>query len=113
MDREAGSGRQTMRQQMVNLLSVHEYTALELSAALRIRQKEVYDHLAHVRRSVASQTRRFEVQPAQCLECGYLFRDRRRLTTPSRCPRCRGEHIQDPKYRVLPQAFVAEEEREP
>jgi len=92
--------RQTTRQQMMRLLALRECTALELSAALRIREKEVYEHLAHVRRSVTAQHGRFHVRAAECLECHYVFADRRRLTTPGRCPRCRGEHIQDPKYRV-------------
>jgi transcriptional regulator len=101
MDREDELSRQTTRQQMIALLSLHEHSARELSVALRIREKEVYDHLAHVRRSVVSQKKRLRIQPAQCLECRYVFRDRGRLTTPGKCPRCKGEHIQDPKYRVL------------
>ena len=100
MDREDELIRQTTRQQLITLLSLREHTALELSAALRIREKEVYEHLAHVRRSVVSLNKRFHIQAAECLECHYVFRDRQRLTTPGKCPRCRGEHIQDAKYRV-------------
>ncbi len=100
MNREDELSRQTTRQRMIALLALREHTALELSAALSVREKEVYDHLAHVRRSVVSQNKRFHIQPAQCLECRYVFRERGRLTAPGRCPRCKGEHIQDPKYRV-------------
>lgn len=92
--------RQTTRQQLMNLLLRREHTALELSAVLRIPQKEVYDHLIHIRRSVVAQRMKFQIQPAKCLLCNYVFRKRQRLTTPGRCPRCRGEHIQDLKYRI-------------
>ena len=113
MAREDEVFRQTTRQQMLRLLALRECTALELSAALRIREKEVYEHLVHVRRSVAAQHGRFHVRAAECLECRYVFADRRRLTTPGRCPRCRGEHIQDPRYRIeeLPPAVLEEKEQ--
>jgi transcriptional regulator len=91
---------QTIRQQIVTFLARDEQSALDISASLRIREKEVYDHLSHIKRSLASQQKRLNLRPAQCLECGYLFRDRKRLTKPSKCPRCKGTHIQDPKYRV-------------
>lgn len=113
MTQEDEVGRRTTRQQMMRLLALRECTALELSAALRIREKEVYEHLGHVQRSVAAQHGRFHVRAAECLECHYIFADRRRLTTPGRCPRCRGEHIQDPKYRVetLVPAVLEEQEQ--
>jgi transcriptional regulator len=91
---------QTVRQQMVSLLLEGSRSALELSGLLRIPHKEVFEHLEHIRLSLSSQSRTFLIDPARCLECQYLFRDRRRLASPSRCPRCRSEHIQDPKYRI-------------
>ena len=86
---------------MIILLLENEYSAHDLSMALRIREKEVCDHLTHIRRSVVSQKRKLSIMPAQCLECRYVFRDRGRLSKPGRCPRCKGEHIQDPKYRII------------
>jgi len=91
---------QTIRQQIIAQLSCDEHSARDLSVALRIREKEVYDHLSHIRRSLASQKRRLLIKAAQCLECQYVFRDRARLTKPSKCPRCKGTHIEDPKYSV-------------
>ena len=91
----------TIRQQMVTLLSRDQQSARDLSVALKIREKEVYDHLSHIKRSLALQKTKLRVQPAHCLECGYVFADRARLTKPSKCPRCKGTHIEDPRYRVL------------
>ncbi len=91
----------TIRQQIIDLLAEGERGAREISQMLRIREREVYDHLEHIERSVASRKGRFIVTPARCLECSYLFENRRRLTKPGRCPRCKGEHVADPRYRVL------------
>jgi transcriptional regulator len=90
----------TTRQKIITLLTGDAQTALGLSQTLKIREKEVYDHLSHIRRSLVAQQKRLRIEPAQCLECGYVFQDRSRLTKPGKCPRCRGTHIQDPRYRV-------------
>lgn len=100
---------QTIRQQIIDLLTEEERGARELSQMLRIREKEVYDHLEHIERSVSSRKGRFVVTPARCLECSYRFESRRRLTKPGRCPRCKGEHVADPRYRVLQTEGNAEE----
>ena len=90
----------TIRQQIVESLSEEERGALDLSKLLRIREKEVYEHLEHIRQSLLAKGRKLIVSPARCLECGYTFESRGRLGKPGRCPRCRGEHIQDPKFRI-------------
>jgi predicted Zn-ribbon and HTH transcriptional regulator len=100
-DSENDSSMQTIRQQMIILLSSEQHSAQGLSMALKIREKEVCDHLSHIRHSLASQKRELKVKPAQCLECRYVFDDRARLTKPGRCPRCKGTHIEDPRYRVI------------
>ena len=92
---------QTIRVQIVEKLSEEELNALELSKRLRIREKEVYEHLEHIRRSQTAKGKKLCVTPARCLECGYTFESRGKLAKPGRCPRCRGEHIQDPKYRIV------------
>lgn len=91
---------QTLRQKILNHLMEKECTAKDLSKTLHIPEKEVYDHLSHIRKSAASQKRRLAITPALCMECGYAFEGRNRFTSPGRCPRCKGEHIQDPRYKV-------------
>jgi predicted Zn-ribbon and HTH transcriptional regulator len=72
----------------------------EISQAVGIREKEVYEHLPHIAQSVAAQKKKLVVRPARCLKCSYVFRDRRRFTAPGRCPRCKETYIQRPVYRV-------------
>ncbi|MGD2127015.1 MAG: transcriptional regulator [Desulfobacteraceae bacterium] len=92
---------QTVRQRMTALLQEKEMTARELSQALRIREKEVYDHLSHIARSAAARSKKLSVLPFQCLACGYVFEERKRFTRPGRCPRCKKSHLQVPRYRLL------------
>ena len=91
---------QTIRQQMIEFLSNKEMGARELSKSLRIREKEVYEHLSHIARSVNARRKKLIIIPSRCLECGYIFENRKRFSPPSRCPHCKSEHIQDPTYRV-------------
>lgn len=91
----------TVRQAIVSLLSEGQFTARAVSGVLGVSEKEVYEHLAHVSRSVRYMKKKLSVIPARCLECGYVFEDRNRFTPPARCPRCRGEHIHDPEYRIV------------
>ena len=98
----------SVRQRMLALLSEREMTARELSQALGIREREVFDHLSHVARTVAAQGGRVTVLPVLCLSCGWVFEERKRFTRPSRCPRCKKSHLETPVYRLTlpPQSFL-------
>ncbi len=63
----------TVRHEIISLLSEGEYGAKSISKILCISEKEVYQHLEHIGRSVKSQNRRLEIIPARCLECGFVF----------------------------------------
>lgn len=90
----------TTRQQIIDVLEQMELDALDISQELRIGEKEVYDHLPHVARSVRSKGKQLTIRPANCLKCGYVFEGRTRFTRPGRCPRCRETHVQRPTYRI-------------
>jgi len=91
----------TVRQMIIDLLSLHAMDARELSREAGIREKEVVDHLAHIARSLASKNKRLIIQPSRCLRCGYIFADRRRLTRPGRCPHCKSSHLQNPVFSII------------
>ncbi len=69
-------------------------------AGLDLKPSEIYDELEHVARTLKRQGLRLEMIPARCRNCGYEFRDRERLKKPSKCPRCRSERIDPPKFYV-------------
>ncbi len=87
----------TIRQTIVNMLREQELSALDLAEALLLTRREVHEHLPHLRRSLKKALR---VRPARCRLCGYVFRDRSRLDAPGRCPRCRGELVDGPWFRI-------------
>jgi len=90
----------TLRQRMIAVLQGSPMDRRQLSQALRISEKEVSAHLPHVARSVVSQGLGWHVQPAYCDTCGFAFKDRKRLSPPSKCPRCRTSRIVGPWFQV-------------
>ena len=100
VNRNDWGSQKTIRQEIADFLKEAPMTALEISRTLGIREKVVYDHLPHIARSAEARGECFVISPAQCLRCGYHFRERRRVKAPSRCPKCKGTHIQDPSFEI-------------
>lgn len=90
----------TIREQLIALLGQGPLGVRELSQLVHQSEKEVYDHLLHIRRSLRAEGRRLEIAPAECLACGFVFADRDRLHPPGRCPRCRASRIRRPRYHL-------------
>lgn len=91
---------ETTREALRRVLRESAATAKELSAAVGIREKDVTDHLEHLRRSGAHRGEELVVEPASCIACGHVFRDRARLTRPGACPRCRSTRIDPPVFAI-------------
>ncbi|MFO0699649.1 MAG: hypothetical protein U0236_10485 [Nitrospira sp.] len=91
----------TMRQRIVDLLTDRPMTSHQLAQALGIAERLVEEHLVHVVKTVTrDRSRQFLREPSSCVDCGFMFRDRTRLTRPSRCPHCRSEGITSPRYHI-------------
>jgi predicted Zn-ribbon and HTH transcriptional regulator len=86
---------ETVRQEIIRLVTGCEFTAKEISSSVGIREKEVAAHLEHIRKTFHG---RFVINPAQCKRCGFIFSKRERLKKPSRCPLCHSESISLPLY---------------
>jgi predicted Zn-ribbon and HTH transcriptional regulator len=93
---------ETVRQAIMTLLREGWMTARELSAAVGISEKQVAAHLEHVRKSAGHEKLQLAVEPAECLDCGFVFKKRDRLQTPGKCPACRSEAISEPRYSLVP-----------
>jgi len=75
-------------------------TSRDLSRELRISESEILKHLPHIARSVNSSRKRLVMMPPVCLSCGFRFKKRERMSSPSRCPLCKGEHITEPLFTI-------------
>ena len=91
----------TPRQRIINLITGTRFSSNQLAQLVGIPERQVEEHLEHVVKTVARDpARRFILEPSTCQDCDFVFKDRRRLTRPSRCPRCRGEGITAPRYGI-------------
>lgn len=103
------SSERTLRQRMIDLLTDSRKTTDQLARILGIPERQVEEHLPHVVKTLArDRSRRFILEPSTCLDCGFTFRDRTRLTRPSRCPHCRSEGISSPRYYIATHTFARE-----
>jgi len=91
----------TVRAALRQALRTGPLTARELSGRVGIPEKQVAGHLEHLGRSLRATGERLHVEPARCRECGFVFRKRDRLSRPSRCPVCRSEHLDAPRFSIL------------
>jgi predicted Zn-ribbon and HTH transcriptional regulator len=90
----------TIRKQLIEMLGAGPCGVRELSQDLHQSEKEIYDHLQHIERTLKAEGRRLTITPAVCLACGYVFEGRTRPQPPGRCPRCKKTHIRRPRYAI-------------
>ncbi len=91
----------TVRLELRQILRERPLTARELSARVRISEKEVAGHLEHLARSLRQSGDRLRVDPTTCLACGFVFKDRTRLTKPSRCPECKSQRLAPCRFVIV------------
>lgn len=94
------SERETTRERITRLLRADALTPQEVAAQFesRLTEREVLDHISHVRRSL-DEDERVLVAPPECRDCGFdRFDDP--AGGPSRCPECHAENLTDPVFTI-------------
>ncbi len=91
---------ETIRQELIAELLQGPRSARALSAVARIPEREVYNHLEHIHKSIASSGRHLIITPAECKKCGFVFSKREKMKRPGKCPVCRGESIREPLFMI-------------
>jgi predicted Zn-ribbon and HTH transcriptional regulator len=91
---------QTVRQMIIDILLEGPATAKELSARVRIPEKDVLPHLAHIRQTLHRGQQRLVMEPACCRACGFVFHKRERFRKPGRCPSCQHRFLEEPVFRI-------------
>jgi predicted Zn-ribbon and HTH transcriptional regulator len=91
----------TLRQRIADLLTLAPMTTQQIAAVVKMSERQVEEHLGHIMKTVArDRSSRFVLHPSECKECNFVFRDRNRITRPSRCPQCHSEFITEPRYSI-------------
>jgi predicted Zn-ribbon and HTH transcriptional regulator len=101
----------TPRQRIMDLLTLSPMSSQQIAAIVKLSERQVEEHLVHITKSLARDlSLRFVLEPPNCRDCDFVFRDRQRLTRPSRCPRCHSEAITDPRYSIERRANQRDED---
>jgi transcriptional regulator len=88
----------TLRHRLMDLLKERPHGGKELSGYLRVPERDIYDHLEHIRKTMNKGDFKLIVTPAHCDKCGFVFYKRGKLKRPGRCPMCRSESPQEPLF---------------
>ncbi|MDA8431748.1 MAG: ArsR family transcriptional regulator [Nitrospiraceae bacterium] len=89
---------ETVRREIISVLGRGEASAKDISFEVRIPEKEVYEHLSHIRKTLDKKDHQLLIIPAECAKCGFVFSKRERLRKPGKCPVCKGESIREPLF---------------
>jgi predicted Zn-ribbon and HTH transcriptional regulator len=85
----------TIRQEILRILENDQLTVGDVSGIIGKSEKELYDHLQHLLVSGSLQ-----IIPAECLKCGYVFENRKKVKKPGKCPECKRTYIKKPMFTV-------------
>jgi transcriptional regulator len=91
----------TIRKYITVLLEEGTFSAKDLSQFTRIPEKDVCDHLEHIRKTLNKNNRHLETNPAQCEKCGFVYSKRDRFSKPGKCPLCHGSLIYPPRFYIV------------
>lgn len=70
-----------------------------LAAEFDVTADAAVEHVQHIARSTEHADERLLVAPPECHDCGFdEFDDR--TNRPSRCPECRSESIDEPRFTI-------------
>ena len=101
MSLEEGS----IRQRIMKLLmeSSEPLTAEDIARMFEIEVSDVYEHLEHIAKSIRRMyggSKELLMIPPRCRKCGYVFKDLEKPKKPSRCPKCKSEWIESPRFTI-------------
>ena len=91
---------ETVRQLIIAAIEGQELSGKDISGMVSVSEKEVYDHLYHIQKTLSKGELNIVITPAKCRKCGFLFKKRERLRKPGKCPVCRSELIKEPLFSI-------------
>ena len=92
--------KETIRQEIISALQGKTLSVKELSGIVRVSEKEIYEHLEHIHKTLNKGDDILSVTPAECRKCGFVFKKREKFKKPGKCPICRSESIEEPLFGI-------------
>ena len=90
----------TRREKIVKLLKSSSMTLQEISSYFDVPYSTIPEDINSIRKTLRRQGLRIFVAPAECIKCGFVFRDRSRVDDPKKCPKCHDERIDPQRFRI-------------
>ena len=93
----------TRREEIIAYLETSSASIKELAEILEVSQKNITNDLEHIFKTLKNHDTRLLIRPAQCLNlnCEFVFSaNRKRMSDPSRCPKCHGERIESQMFKI-------------
>lgn len=91
----------TIRHKIISILKGRPLSAKEISQDIGISEKEAYEHLEHIKKTVSKNGHNLAITPSECNKCGFVFKKRERFKKPGKCPVCFSESISAPIFLIL------------
>ncbi|RJQ15675.1 transcriptional regulator [Candidatus Woesearchaeota archaeon] len=88
----------TRREEIIKLLSEQSFSLQQLANHFKTDVADLTEDIAHVKLSI--HPLKLLSDPAFCKKCGYVFQERNKIKTPSKCPRCKSEWIEAQKFKI-------------
>lgn len=85
----------TRREEIIGLLEKGPISPYNIANKFGTTLKEILEDIKHVKLSI--KPKQLKMVPAYCKKCGFVFKERSRIKTPTKCPKCRGEWIEKEK----------------
>ena len=88
----------THRQQIIELLKQNKQTAQQLANYFQCELKEIIEDLQHIEKTI--KPKKLKIDPAYCRSCNFIFKERSKVSKPSKCPRCKSEWIEAQMFEI-------------
>lgn len=90
----------TIRQEIREILERETISAQDIANLFRTNLKEILEHLEHIKRIIKKEKKELIMYPAGCKTCGFIFKERSKIKSPSKCPSCKSEFIEKAKLHI-------------
>ena len=99
-DDQPESRSHTVRQDLSLALRAGPATARDLSKTVGASEKDNFDHLVHLAKTLKARGEELAITPSACLDCDFVFSKRDKPARPSRCASCHGGRLTLPEFQI-------------